>query len=139
MSRSVIIPIRRSFSHTGSDPTSSTFIFSAAACNVASGGVHSTFIVISSLIRMGNPPEICETSFARSSLGTVDERRHPFVACAVRAAVHFSIVLHAMTDDTATAMGARRREHMHCALERVERKRPAVDRRNGEGFVVVVV
>src|SRR5882762_1423246 len=52
MSRSVIMPTSRSLSHTGSGPMSSDFIFAAASWRVASGRVHSTPRVITSLTRM---------------------------------------------------------------------------------------
>src|SRR5207248_887971 len=52
MSRSVTMPTSRSLSQTGSGPTSSDFIFAAASWRVASGLVHSTPRVITSLTRM---------------------------------------------------------------------------------------
>src|SRR3954452_22698260 len=52
MSRSVTMPTSRSLSQTGSGPTSSDFIFAAASWRVASGRVHSTPRVITSLTRM---------------------------------------------------------------------------------------
>src|SRR5438094_4557111 len=52
MSRSVTMPTSRSLSQTGSGPMSSAFILAAASCSVASGRVHSTPRVITSLTRM---------------------------------------------------------------------------------------
>src|SRR2546423_257390 len=52
MSRSVTMPTSRSLSQTGIGPTSSDFIFAAASWRVASGLVHSTPRVITSLTRM---------------------------------------------------------------------------------------
>src|SRR5438093_7779990 len=52
MSRSVTMPTSRSLSQTGSGPTSSDFIFAAASWSVASGRIHSTPRVITSLTRM---------------------------------------------------------------------------------------
>src|SRR5918999_888958 len=52
MSRSVTMPTSRSLSQTGSGPTSSDFILAAASWRVASGRVHSTPRVITSLTRM---------------------------------------------------------------------------------------
>src|SRR5436190_9488001 len=58
MSRSVTMPTSRSLSQTGSGPMSSDFIFAAASWRVASGRVHSTPRVITSLTRMRNLPSL---------------------------------------------------------------------------------
>ena len=64
MSLSVIIPVKRSSSKTGKAPTLNAFIRWAASSTDASGSMHSTPLVITSLTRMDqvlvlqrSPPE----------------------------------------------------------------------------------
>src|SRR5262245_15919894 len=54
MSRSVMIPTRRSFSETGMAPMSNSFIFFAACISVASAGMSSILAVITSRSNMAD-------------------------------------------------------------------------------------
>src|SRR5437016_5285776 len=60
-----------------------------------------------------------------------------FMLGALSAAEKSPIVLHAVADDLATAVGTNRRQRMNCTFERIEGVFPAIHR-DRERFVVVV-
>src|SRR5437763_5170012 len=77
------------------------------------------------------------TSTAIGSSGAIPELLHAGGLGAVRAAIDAPVLLDAVADDAAIAVGARRREGLDGALEAVERVRGA-SHRDLEGLVVLV-
>jgi two-component system nitrogen regulation sensor histidine kinase NtrY len=75
---------------------------------------------------------------ARPSSDPVLQALHSRLFRAVRAAVEGPVLLHAVADDPALAVGARRGERVDRAFERVEGAGLAIPGGDGEGLVVVV-
>src|SRR5919106_6281033 len=124
MSRSVIVPTRRSFAPTGNRPKSPSRIEIAASLSFALGSVSCTLVVITSLSCIASLHFACLVP-RRDRSGAVAEFGHTLRPGAVVAAVDRAPALEAVASHAHVASCATRRQGVNCALEAVEGVRRA--------------
>src|SRR5262245_47851925 len=128
MSRSVTTPTRRSPWQTGREPTSSVFMRWAASWTVASGLMHSASLVMISRTRMANSffcglwmlRNVCFAIAKPAATDAITQSGDARLLGAIRTTENRVVLLNAVADHRATAMGTARRQSMDGALKRIK-------------------